>query len=114
MELPDIVKAMRNLAKGTHDNQRSDEATWEELVERYSLRLKECASLSVLRELLASTDVWEVPSMLVRDTYLRALELGEVAPDFLRQYAEWLYLHGPAWDDEVKAIYERLGESYPY
>lgn len=82
------------------------EARWTQAKKDFSKAVDDCSDLDELLRVLAEDSGLEIPIDLRIRLYRRSLDIGGRSPALLREFAWYLELHGPDWDEEAARLRE--------
>lgn len=96
MSLKEVANELTQLSQSTDVNQ----ADWENTKQKYNEALQETNDAQVLRDIIQEDVMMELAIESRIATHERLLSI-ERLPEDLRDFAYYLQLHGPDWDDKA-------------
>lgn len=82
----------------------------EEGILRFDARLKECTSLTELKEVIKFDFEYMLPVQMITRTFERYLELDRTNPNILKLYAEYIEIALPQWKSYAKSLLDEANK----
>ena len=104
-----LTEAARALL-GLQQEPDHGEAIWQDARGRFAYALFSNWDEQAIREVLNLDSSDTLPVDLKRATYERLIEISGRRPEDLKNYAWYLQLHGPEWDDYAHSLLKEADE----